>query len=151
MPCDSVTATTSLEDPLAYLPCSKIVECSRGRVLYSPENPSANLHVIIAGMVAVQRIAADGRSVLVDIYKTDELFGESALIDMCDTHEQATALEDTKVMIWARHQIEELVVRQPRFGIALLQWLTQRSIELTHRIESFSSEQIDQRLARSLI
>jgi CRP-like cAMP-binding protein len=54
-------------------------------------------------------------------------------------------------MIWARHQVEELVVRQPRLGIALLQWLTQRSIELTRRIESFSSEQIDQRLVRSLI
>jgi CRP/FNR family cyclic AMP-dependent transcriptional regulator len=151
MPCDSGIARKSLEDPLSYLPCSKIVECSRGQVLYSPENPSANLYVIIAGMVAVQRIAADGRSVLVDIYKTDELFGESALIDMSDTHEQATALEDTKVMIWARRQIEELVVRQPRLGIALLQSLTQRSIELTHRIESFSAEQIDQRLARSLI
>ena len=88
---------------------------------------------------------------LVDIYKTDELFGESALIGMCDTHEQATALEDTKVMIWERHEVEELVERQPRLGIALVQWLTQRSIELTHRIESFSSEQIDQRLARSLI
>ena len=151
MPGESGTATKILEDPLAYLPCSKIVDCSRRRVLYGPEYPSANLYLIIAGRVAVQRIAADGRSVLVDIYKTDELFGESALIGMCDTHEQATALEDTKVMIWARHQVEELVVRQPRLGIALVQWLTQRSIELTHRIESFSSEQIDQRLARSLI
>src|SRR5437016_4451750 len=149
MPGESGTATKILEDPLAYLPCSKIVDCSRRRVLYGPEYPSANLYLIIAGMVANQRIAADGRPVLVDIYKTDELFGESALIGTCDTHEQATALEDTKVMIWARHEVEELVVRQPRFGIALLQWLTQRSIELTHRIESFSSEQIDQRLARS--
>ncbi len=140
-----------MEDALAYLPCSKVVECSRGGVYYGLENPSANLYLIIAGRVAVQRIAADGRKVLVDIYKTDELFGESALIGMCDTHEQATALEDAKVMIWARDQVEELVVRQPRLGIALLQWLTQRSIELTHRIESFSSEQIDQRLARSLI
>ncbi len=151
MSSESGTATKSVEDALAYLPCSKVVECSRGRVFYSPENPSANLYLIIAGRVAVQRIAADGRKVLVDIYKTDELFGESALIGMCDTHEQATALEDAKVMIWARDQVEELVVRQPRLGIALLQWLTQRSIELTHRIESFSSEQIDQRLARSLI
>ena len=141
----------SLEDPLEYLPCSKIVECSRGQVVYGTENPSANLYLIIAGRVAVQRIAADGRSVLMDIYKTDELFGESALIGTRDTHEQATALKDTKVMIWARHQVEELVVRQPRLGIALLQWLTQRSIELTHRIESFSFEQTDQRLARSLI
>src|SRR5882672_11304524 len=83
MPGESGTATKILEDPLAYLPCSKIVECSRRRVLNGPENPSANLYLIIAGMVAIQRIAADGRPVLVDIYKTDELFGESALIGTC--------------------------------------------------------------------
>ena len=70
MPGESGTATKIQKDPLSYLPCSTIVECSRGRVLYGPKNPSANLYLIIIGMVAVQRIAADGRSVLVDIYKT---------------------------------------------------------------------------------
>src|SRR5258705_1912976 len=106
--------TKSLEDPLAYLPCSKIVVCSKGRLIYSPEGPAAHLYLIIAGTVLVERVAADGSNVLVNIYKTDELFGESALIALYDTHENAKALEDTKVMIWARNDVEALVLRQPR-------------------------------------
>ena len=101
-----------LEDPLDYLPCSKIVEYGKGRVIYGPDNPSANLYVIIGGMIAVERAAGDGPKVLVEIYKADELLGESALIGVCDTHENAVAFEDAKLMIWTRTDIEALVLRQ---------------------------------------
>ena len=144
-------ATKSLEDPLAYLPCSKILECSKRRVIYSPDGPAAHLYLIISGMVAVERVGANGSKVLVEIYKTDELLGESALIGVCDTHENAVAFEDAKLMIWTRTDVEALVLRQPRLGVALLQTFTQRTIELAERIESFSFEQIEHRLARSLI
>jgi CRP-like cAMP-binding protein len=140
-----------LEDPLDYLPCSKIVEYGKGRVIYGPENPSANLYVIIGGMIAVERIAGDGPKVLVEIYKTDELIGESALIGLCETHENAMAFDDAKLMIWTRADVEALVLKQPRLGVALLQTFTQRTIELAERIESFSFEQIEHRLARSLL
>ena len=69
--------TKSLEDPLAYLPCSRILECSKRRVIYSPDGPAAHLYLIISGMVAVERVGANGSKVLVEIYKTDELLGES--------------------------------------------------------------------------
>ena len=143
--------TKILEDPLAYLPCSKIVECSKGRVIYGPENPSTNLYVIISGMIAVERIAGDGPKVLVEIYKTDELIGESSLIGLFDSHENAVAFDDAKLMIWSRTDVEALVLKQPRLGVALLQTFTQRTIELAGRIESFSFEQIEHRLARSLL
>jgi len=144
-------ATKSLEDPLAYLPCSRILECSKRRVIYSPDGPAAHLYLIISGMVAVERVGADGSKVLVEIYKTDELLGESALIGVRDTHENAVAFDDAKLMIWTRSDVEALVLRQPRLGVALLQTFTQRTIELAERIESFSFEQIEHRLARSLI
>jgi CRP-like cAMP-binding protein len=143
--------TKILEDPLDYLPCSKIVECSKGRVIYGPESPSANLYVIISGKVTVERVAGEGPNVLVEIYKTDELIGESALIGYCNTHENAVAFDDAKLMIWTRADVEALVLRQPRLGVALLQTFTQRTIELAERIESFSFEQIEDRLALSLI
>ena len=141
----------SLEDPLDYLPCSKIVECGKGRIIYGPENPSTNLYVVISGMIAVERVAGDGPKVLVEIYRADDLIGESALIGLYDTHENAVAFDDAKLMIWTREDVEALVFRQPRLGVALLQTFTQRTIELAERIESFSFEQIEHRLARSLL
>ena len=42
-------------------------------------------------------------------------------------------------------------MRRPKLAVALLQILVQRTIEFTHRIESFSVDNIARRLARSLI
>jgi CRP/FNR family transcriptional regulator len=140
-----------IEDPLSYLPCSKIVAYKKGTLIYNAGRPSTQLHLIISGTVAIECLACGGIELLVDIYKTDELFGESALIGLCDTHEKAITFEDTKVMVWTRNEVEELILRQPRLGVALLQTLTRRSMELTERIESFSSENIEHRLMRSLL
>jgi CRP/FNR family cyclic AMP-dependent transcriptional regulator len=141
----------SLEDPLAHLPCSSILEYRRGQVIYDQDQPSNSIYLVIDGKVKVCRMADDGRQVVVDIYQTDEFFGESAFLNTSTRDEQALALEGTKVMTWTTAEIEDLVTRRPRLAIALLQILVQRSIEFGHRIESFSVDNIARRLARTLI
>jgi CRP/FNR family transcriptional regulator len=93
----------------------------------------------------------DGRQVVVDIYQTDEFFGESAFLNSATRDEQAIAIENTKAMAWSTAEIEELIMRRPRLAIALLQILVQRSTEFGRRIESFSVDNIARRLARTLI
>ena len=60
-------------------------------------------------------------------------------------------MENTKVMAWTTADIEDLILKRPRLSVALLQILAQRTIDFTHRIESFSVDNIARRLARSLI
>ena len=77
-----------LEDPLAYLPCSRISEYQKNQAIYSPERPCVNLYVIIAGKVMVRRMTADGdHQLLVDIYVVDEFFGDWALTDSINGYE----------------------------------------------------------------
>ena len=54
-------------------------------------------------------------------------------------------------MAWAVSDIESLVTRRPRLALALLQIVSQRNAELIRRIESFSIDTVEKRLARSLI
>ena len=70
----------TLEDPLAHLPCSTIVEYKKGQSIYSLDRPATGIYLIIAGTVKVCRIAEDGRQVVADIYRVDDFFGESALL-----------------------------------------------------------------------
>jgi CRP/FNR family transcriptional regulator len=140
-----------LEDPLAHLPCSSIGEFRKGQIIYSEDQPSTNLYLVIDGKVKVCRMAEDGRQVVVDIYQTDEFFGESAFLSTATRDEQALALESTKVMTWTTAEIEDIVTKRPRLAIALLQILVQRSMDFGHRIESFSVDNIARRLARSLL
>jgi len=140
-----------LEDPLAHLPCSVIVEYRKGDAIYNQQMPPANLHLVIDGKVKVCRLAEDGRQVVVDIYQPDEFFGESAFVGAAHQAEIAIALEDTRVMSWTINEIEEIATRRPKLAIALVQLLVQRSMDFGSRIESFSVDNIARRLARTLL
>jgi CRP/FNR family transcriptional regulator len=140
-----------LEDPLAYLPCSTIVEYTRGQLIYGRAHPSNNIFLVIDGKVKVCRTTDEGAQIVVDIYQPDEFFGESAFLGEQHRVEEAMALDATKVMVWSTSEIEDLVVRRPRLGIALVQLLVRRSMDFGARIESFSLDNIGRRLVRSLI
>ena len=146
-----VAPQKALEDPLAHLPCSSIVEYKKGQVIYNQDQPSTNIHLIIESKIKVSRLADHGHQVVVDIYQPDEFFGESAFLNLPHRCEQATALDNTKLMTWTTTEIEDIIMRRPKLAVALLQILVQRTIEFTHRIESFSVDNIARRLARSLI
>jgi CRP/FNR family transcriptional regulator len=128
-----------LEDPLAHLPCSTIVEYRKGQAIYGQDQPSTSIYLVIDGKVKICRLADDGRQVVVDIYQPDEFFGESAFVGETQRSEMAVALESTKLMIWTINEIEDIATRRPKLAIALLQLLVQRSMDFGSRIESSRS------------
>lgn len=141
----------ALEDPLAHLPCSSILEYRKGQSVYNQDQPSTAIYLVIGGKVKVSRLANDGRQVVVDIYQPDEFFGESAFVGAAPRAEQATALESSKLMAWGTAEIEDVIMKRPRLAVALVQIFVKRTMEFADRIESFSTDNIAQRLARSLI
>jgi CRP/FNR family cyclic AMP-dependent transcriptional regulator len=138
------------EDPLEYLPCSKVVEYRKGEVIYGEDQPPTAIYLVIEGRVAISH-PREHHQVMVDIYRHDDFFGESALLNLPQRCERATALEDTRVMIWSSSEIEELLMKRPGLAAALLQLFVERMLDFTSRIESLSINTIPQRLARSLV
>ena len=149
---DSGRTPPQLEDPLAHLLCGQILNFRKGQTIYSHDQPSTSIYLIIDGKVKVCRVAEDGRQVVVDIYVPDEFFGEWAFPKLPRPMEFAVAFESaTKVMVWTTNEIEESVILRPKLAIALLQILTQRSMGFASRIESLLVDKNIRRLARALI
>src|SRR5437868_8583550 len=112
-------ATQLLEDPVAHLTCSSVLEYKKQAVIYSPVQPATHLYMILRGAVRVLSKADSGREVMVDIYHVDEFFGESALLKSGPCRESAVALEqNTRVMSWESAAVEDLMVERPRLGLA---------------------------------
>jgi CRP/FNR family cyclic AMP-dependent transcriptional regulator len=141
-----------LEDPLAYLPCSTILEFHNGQTIYSQDQPPKGLYLVVEGMVNVCRFAEDGRQMVVDFYVKDDFFGESAFRGLRQT-ERAVALKPCSLMSWTLAEIQTIIIdrRRPQLITALLQLWAQRSGELGRRIETYSFYKIPQRLARFLV
>jgi CRP/FNR family transcriptional regulator len=142
---------TQIEDVLAHLPISGTTAYSKGDVIYGRDDSSRCLYLLVTGKVGISQIADDGSEVLLEIVRPDELFGESAFLGDSRRTEEAKVIEKASLMTWAISDMEDLVMKRPRLAVALLQILAQRNAELTRRIESFSVDTIQRRLARSLI
>lgn len=142
----------TVEDPLDYLPCSQVQEFAKGETIYGGDAGRPDeLFLVVAGSVKVSRQAPDGRQVVIGIYQRDEFFGESAMVGGSDTGERAVALDACRVMHWKTSEIAEISARKPALALALAQQMVRRSLEFAARIESFSADNILQRLLRSLI
>ena len=131
-----------LEDPLAHLPCSTMLEYRRGQAIYSREQPASSIYLVIDGKVKVCRVAEDGREVVVDIYQPDEFLESQPFSAPVQCTEASVALENTKVMAWTAAEIEDIATRRPKLAIALLQLVIQRSMDFGSRIESFAMDDI---------
>lgn len=138
-----------LLDPLAFLPCSPVTKYKPGQTIYTPNNPSSQFFLIVEGRVKVSRISS-GSEVVLDVYQTDEFFGESALVGWDNRVERAVAIEYTRVMRWSRDEIEENTMQRPKLALALLQLMARRTEEFECRIQSFSGESVTRRLTRAL-
>ncbi|HLK47044.1 MAG TPA: Crp/Fnr family transcriptional regulator [Bryobacteraceae bacterium] len=147
----AVAPEVALEDPLAYLPCSNVLEYRKGQVIYNQTQPSSSLYLVIDGKVRVSHCSNDGKQIVVDIYQPDEFFGESVFLRLPCRAEEARALENTKLMAWTGPEVEEIASRQPRLAVALLQVMVQRNMGFTQRIESLCVENIGKRVARALL
>jgi len=139
------------EDILSLLPVSSVVEYPKGKIIYGPDQPSTSVHLLVAGTVRLSRIADDGYEAVLEIIGAEEVFGESAFLNLARTSEQATAHENARAMVWPASTIEDLIATRPRLAVSLLQISAQRNIDFAQRIESLANDNIERRLARSLI
>jgi len=139
------------EDALAFLPISGTTEYNQGRAIYGPEAPAKHIYLVVAGKVALSRVAEDGDEVVLEIVTPEELFGQSAFLGAPHGREKATAIEKTLLMAWPVSELEELVAKRPRLAVALLQVFERRNANLSARIEHLVTDNIPRRLARSLL
>jgi CRP/FNR family cyclic AMP-dependent transcriptional regulator len=139
------------EDILEHLPASKLIAYEKGQTIYGVDTSPQSIYLVNKGTVGISHAAHNGTVVLLDIVRSDEVFGESAFLDLARRTEGAEAIERALVMSWTVSEMEDLVTKRPRLAVALLQVLAQRNAEYMRRIESFAIDSVARRLARTLL
>ena len=140
-----------LEDKLDYLPHKPAREFAKREVVYSAQNPSRNLNMVVAGRVKITTVSAGGTHTVVRIAGPEALFGESALIAPGESREFAVALDRVAVMSWTPEELERYIERLPGLGMALSRYFVTQSMELQARIVTMATYGIPERVSMSLI
>jgi CRP/FNR family transcriptional regulator len=106
--------------------------------------------LVISGEVKVGRLVGRGREIVTNVFRADCVFGESALIEDYRSG-IATALENTRLMVWTTEQIEAVGRENPRLLTALLQNMVERLGNFEERLQSFTVDDARRRLLRAMI
>ena len=140
--------TVTAADALPYLPRSTVTTFKKGQAIYDEANPNRHLHLILKGTVKVVQNTGDA-DVVLNLFHTDELFGERALAGMAG--DRAVAMEETTVMSWPVDAVQTVARDHPELSIALLKRLASRSVSLQERISTLSADSAIRRLAKALL
>jgi CRP/FNR family transcriptional regulator, cyclic AMP receptor protein len=151
MPIGAKQSFREMEDALMYLPRKGVTDFRKGQIIFDEHQPSKGLHLVVQGRIKVTIPVDDGTQTVVDIYTTDDFFGESSLLGSARYSERALALDNVTLMSWTAGEIEEQVERQPRLGIALLQMLVKRGLDYEERLQSFALDKTPERVVRALL
>ncbi len=146
-----LSVSREIEDALMYLPRKSVTDYRKGQVIFDENQPSRGLHLVVQGRVKVSIPLDDGTQTVVDIFTTDDFFGESSLLGSAQYVERAIALDPVTLMSWTNLEIEDQVERQPRLGVALLQMLVKRGLDYEQRLQSFALDKTPERVVRSLL
>ena len=138
------------EDALAYLPRHGMVEYQRQAIIYDVQQPSGNLSLIFEGRVKVSTVSEDGSETALGIFGVGQFFGEPVLLVDHPRRERAVALEKTKLMSWSAVEIETRIEQQPKLGLALMQILAGRCLDLKERLQSLAHDKSSKRVAWAL-
>lgn len=142
---------TIQEDLLSHLPRRPLQEFAKGTAIYTGEQMDDRLYVAITGYVKVIHTTEDGRQTLNLIIGPEGLFGESVLLAGTRPHESAIAVDRASVMAWSRADIETQIERNPRLGVALLQYFAARSLGLEQRLQNMAAYKTSQRVMLAMI
>jgi len=132
-----------------YLPRKPIQEFSKKAVVYSPQQPSRSLYMVLSGRVKVSSALSGGE--IAGIVHKGGLFGEPALVDAERRSDSAVALDPLTLMAWSRGEIEQQVELNPGLGLALIRYLAGHCLELADRMKTMVIHRTPERVMLAML
>lgn len=126
----------------------RVLEISRGDVVFTAGDPADQLYFVATGRVKVFRMAPDGDELILCVFGAGDPLGVVAVYEGRPFPASATALERSTCLVIDRAAFFALLERSPTLVRGLLLGLTRRLVELTGRLGDLTGGRVEQRLAR---
>ncbi len=123
----------------------------RGTVLFSKGDEGSSLMAVLSGRIRISAVSADGKEVTLNTIRAGEIFGEIALLDGKPRSADATAQEDTVLMVVERKQFLPFLLRNPPLVERLLIVLCDRMRRTSSVLEEIALFDLPSRLARLIV
>jgi CRP/FNR family cyclic AMP-dependent transcriptional regulator len=124
---------------------------ARGESIFMQEEPADRMFLLKAGRVKLSKLLEGGSEITLDIRKAGDFLGETMLSEERSYPVGAWCLEETLTCGFTRERFEHLVLEHPGIGLQVMKNLSKRIAWLTHRVESMSLTNLEDRLYQVLL
>jgi CRP-like cAMP-binding protein len=123
----------------------------RGATIFQKGDEGSSMMAVLGGRVRVSAVSADGREITLNVISPGEIFGELALLDGKPRSADATAVEETTLLVVERKQFLPFLKQNDDLYLRLLAVLCDRLRRTSLALEGIALFDLPARLARLLL
>ena len=128
----------------------KVVPYKTGQVIYQPESRPKAVYFIKSGKVKMVTVNNDGQEFIQGIFKTNEYFGEPALILNKPYLAYTIALQEAEIIPVSKDAFFEMLTSNSAFSLTLIETLSDRLFYKSMMLEELANEHAEHRIATLL-
>src|SRR6202048_1378919 len=122
-----------------------------GEVIFHRDDPGQVLYIIKEGKVKICLISTDGQEFSFVVFGKGEYFGEFALLDGLPRSADAIALENVICYTVQRSDFHNVIMKNPKIAIQILEVLVKRLRSTDHQVEDLIFLDVYGRVAKKLL
>lgn len=129
----------------------KIRTVKKKQIVYYDGDAAQGIYLVLEGKIKTTKLSEDGRDFLTGIYRSDEYFGlHDALMSTVHT-ETATALEESKICMLQKSQVDEILEKSPSLAMDFIHLLATGLQQTENHLVEMAYNSVRKRLANTLL
>ena len=130
---------------------ARIVRFARASVIFSKGDEGSGLMAVVSGRVKISSLSHDGKDVVLNLIQPGEVFGEIALLDGRPRTANASAMQDSEILVLERRDFVPYLKQTPEVGLTLLAVLCDRLRRTSEQVEDVLFLDVSGRLAKTIL
>jgi CRP/FNR family transcriptional regulator, cyclic AMP receptor protein len=124
---------------------------ARGTSIFAKGDPGTGLMGVLAGAVKVSVASADGKDIVLNVFREGDIFGEIALLDGRPRTADATAMSDCELIVIERRDFVPFLSSQPDVMLKFIEILCSRLRRTSEQVQDITFLNLPTRLAKTLL
>lgn len=130
---------------------AQVLRYAKGANVFEQDAEAHSFFVLLHGHLRVYRLTPDGQQVVVRYVSPGEVFGVAMAIGRNRYPGTAAAVVDSIALAWASAAWPRMVARHPALAANTMQMIGSRLQEQNTRVVEMSTEQVERRIAHTLL
>jgi CRP/FNR family cyclic AMP-dependent transcriptional regulator len=123
----------------------------RGQVVFQKGDTGSSMMAVLSGRVRISAVNADGKEITLNVINPGEVLGEIALLDGQPRSADASAIEDTVLLVVERRNFLPFLTNNQMLASRLLAVLCEKLRSTSLALEQIALFDLEARLARLIL